>query len=100
MRVFAAALRLGAIVLLAGSCQGDGGAVSVRWRLVDLSTGQAWDANDRSIDYQTECCRADLHTKNKTCAFSPWVVRGVFVQLGDPETGDPIDLGDKKPQAQ
>lgn len=96
MRFFVTLLRVGAIVALA-SCQGDGGAVSVRWRLVDLSTGQAWDANDKSIDSNGVCCRVDDTTK--TCASSPWVVRGVYVQLGDPETGVPIDLGVKEPQA-
>src|ERR1700761_3028371 len=54
-------------LLLAASCQGDGGAVSVRWRLVDLSTGEAWDANTQSIDYKGACCRADLDV-NHTCA--------------------------------
>ncbi|HWE29420.1 MAG TPA: hypothetical protein VHB97_15530 [Polyangia bacterium] len=102
MRFFAAVLALGAIVSIAGlavGCQGDGGAVSVRWRLVDLATGQAWDANDKSINARGVCCRADLDTKNHTCALSPWVVYGVYVQLGDPATGVPMDLGGAEPTA-
>jgi hypothetical protein len=93
-------MRFCVIVLLAAvaiatagvaGCQGNGAAVSVRWRIVDLSTGQAWDANDRSIDYNTVCCRADLDPK-RTCASSTWIVRGVKVVLGDPETDAPTPL--------
>lgn len=87
MRFCSLAVALSVSCVLGAGCQGDGGAVSVRWRLVDLSTGQAWDANDPKITSMGSCCRADLDTKNHTCDASPWVVNDVFVSLRDPTTG-------------
>jgi hypothetical protein len=97
MRFRALALALLGGLASGAGCQGDGGAVSVRWRIMDLSTGQAWDANDKNITYHDVCCRADLDPK-KTCASSSWVVDGVHVSLRDPSTGVPITLTDR-PQA-
>jgi hypothetical protein len=86
MRFCALAVTLTLACALGAGCQGDGGAVSVRWRLVDLSTGQAWDANDPKITSDGSCCRADLDPSH-SCATSPWVVANVFVNLRDPTTG-------------
>ncbi len=83
-------------LLLAAGCQGDGGAVSVRWRIVDLSTGQAWDANDKNIDFQGKfCCRVE----DKTCNSSNWLVYEVYVVLANAETGVAMDLGSEEPIA-
>jgi hypothetical protein len=80
---------LAVAALLAAGCHGNGGAVSVRWRIADLSTGETFDpmstaANDGS------CC-SDLD-EAKQCAFSSiWVVRTVNVTLRDPMTNQPIE---------
>src|SRR6478672_7517988 len=75
-----------ACVAVAG-CQGNGGAVSVRWRIANLSTGQTWDpmsfgANDGS------CC-SDEDPAHNCEATSIWVVRSVSVTLRDPTTDVP-----------
>jgi hypothetical protein len=68
-------------------CQGNGGAVSVRWRIANLSTGQTWDpmsfgANDGS------CC-SDEDAAHNCEPTSIWVVRSVSVTLRDPTTDVP-----------
>lgn len=78
-----------AVAAMLAGCQGNGGAVSVRWRIADLSTGETFDpmstaANDGS------CC-SDLDPA-KQCAFaSIWVVRAVNVTLRDPTSDLPIE---------
>jgi hypothetical protein len=69
------------------ACQGNGGAVSVRWRIANLSTGQTIDpmsaaANDES------CCAA-LDPARQCDPTSTWVVRSVSVILSDPASGEP-----------
>ncbi len=69
-------------------CNGSGGAVSVRWRIADLSTGATFDpagvrANDGS------CC-SDLDVAGNCQPTSIWVVRSVSVTLRDPSTGVPV----------
>ncbi len=76
-----------AALLLVGGCQGNGGAVSVRWRISNLSTGQTFDpmsagANDGS------CC-SDVNGSHMCDPTSIWVVRSVSVVLRDPTTGVP-----------
>jgi hypothetical protein len=80
---------LAVAALLAAGCQGNGGAVSVRWRISDLSTGETFDpmstaANDGS------CC-SDLDPAKQCAVSSIWVVRAVSVTLRDPTTGQPIE---------
>ena len=70
-----------------GGCQGNGGAVSVRWRISNLSTGQTYDpmsaaANDGS------CC-SDVELGGICASTSIWVVQSVSVTLRDPTTGVP-----------
>ena len=77
-------LALVALAAVAG-CQGNGGAVSVRWRIANLSTGETFDpmggvrANDGS------CC-SDRDTAGNCEPSSIWVVRSVIVTLRDPST--------------
>jgi hypothetical protein len=76
------------VALAAGACQGNGGAVSVRWRIANLSTGQTFDpmtarANDGS------CC-SDHDTAGNCLSTSIWVVRSVAVTLRDPTTDQPV----------
>ena len=80
------ALAAAGALLLAG-CQGDGGAVSVRWRINNLSTGATFDpmmaaANDGS------CC-SNVIAGGICDSSSIWVVRSVAVVLQDPTTGVP-----------
>jgi hypothetical protein len=79
---------LAAAALLVAGCQGNGGAVSVRWRIADLSTGETFDpASTAAADHS--CC-SDLDSARQ-CAFSSiWVVRAVNVTLRDPGTDQPI----------
>ncbi|MGZ3438874.1 MAG: hypothetical protein ACXVDD_05140 [Polyangia bacterium] len=79
---------LAVAALLAAGCQGNGGAVSVRWRISDLSTGKTFDPMSAGAS-DGSCC-SDLQ-KNQECAFfSTWVVRAVTVTLRDPMTDEPI----------
>jgi hypothetical protein len=76
-----------ATAALVGGCQGNGGAVSVRWRINNLSTGQTFDpmmaqANDGS------CC-SDVVAGGLCATYSIGVVRSVAVVLQDPITGEP-----------
>jgi hypothetical protein len=75
-------------LMLAAGCQGNGGAISVRWRISNLSTGETFDpmsamANDGS------CC-SDLDPANQCDVISIWVVRAVTVTLRDPTTNLPV----------
>jgi hypothetical protein len=79
---------LAVAAMLAAGCHGNGGAVSVRWRISDLSTGETFDpmstaANDGS------CC-SDLDQAKQCAVVSIWVVRAVTVTLRDPTTDEPI----------
>jgi hypothetical protein len=75
------------------ACQGNGGAVRVRWRISNLSTGETFDpmstgANDGS------CC-SDLDPAKQCAVTSIWVVRSVSVTLRDPTTGAPSGVAPK-----
>ena len=74
--------------LALAACQGNGGAVSVRWRISNLSTGETFDPfNARSND--GSCCSD--HDPARNCAVdSIWVVRAVSVVLRDPSSDEPI----------
>ena len=76
------------VALSVAACQGNGGAVSVRWRISNLSTGETWDPSTaRSND--GSCCSD--HDPSKNCdASSIWVVRSVSVILRDPVTDAPV----------
>jgi hypothetical protein len=74
---------------LCGGCQGSGGAVSVRWRIVELSTGEAFDpgATGQSgvVANHGYCCR--LRDANSDCtAGNAWVVQTVGIVLRDAAT--------------
>lgn len=73
------------LAALAGGCQGSGGAVSVRWRIVNLSTGESFDPGSVKVNSGTGSC---CPTVNYVCtADSPWVVKTVAIVLRDPNTG-------------
>jgi hypothetical protein len=79
---------LGFAALALAACHGNGGAVSVRWRISNLSTGQTFDpmmakANDGS------CC-SDHDVAGECADTSIWVVRSVTVSLRDPSTDAPV----------
>ena len=83
-----------ALAMLAAGCQGPGGAVSVRWRIVDLSTGESFDpsGNEAATD-DGSCCRPP-HPAGQ-CDFSAeWVVRNVSITLRDPTTGELVLAGE------
>jgi len=83
---FLAMLGLAALALV-GGCQGNGGAVSVRWRIANLSTGQTFDPMMVAASDGT-CC-SDVFA-NSCSSISIWVVRSVSVTLRDPSTGLPV----------
>jgi hypothetical protein len=74
--------------LAAGGCQGNGGAVSVRWRIADLSTGETFDPMSAGVNDHS-CC-SDRDSAGNCPVTSTWVVRSVSVTLRDPSTDQPI----------
>lgn len=73
-----------ATAALAG-CQGNQGAVSVRWRIVDLSLGNNYDPKSSNVsDREGACCP---NIMNHQCTFdNPWVIHTLTVTLTDPAT--------------
>ncbi|HWE27564.1 MAG TPA: hypothetical protein VHB97_06145 [Polyangia bacterium] len=79
-------LALAAVTLAA--CNGDGGAVSVRWRIANLSTGETFDPmSARASD--GSCC-SDHDQARQCLPTSIWVVHSVSVVLRDPSTDEPV----------
>ena len=68
-----------ALVILLASCQGKGGAVSVRWRLRDLTTGEQF--NPRDVGVAGGACAHQNPT---------WTIQDVSLVLADPATGVPM----------
>jgi hypothetical protein len=76
------------VALAVAACQGNGGAVSVRWRISNLSTGETWDPSTaRSND--GSCC-SDHDVAGNCDTTSIWVVRSVSVILRDPASDAPV----------
>jgi hypothetical protein len=65
--------------LLCAGCQGDLGAVSVRWHVFDLSTGNSWDP--RGVGQPDGSCQV-------TGAVT-WTILRVHLVLADPTDGRP-----------
>jgi len=78
---------LGLAALALAGCNGNGGAVSVRWRVANLSTGATFDP--MSVGAADHSCCSDLDVAGNCLATSTWVVRSVSVTLRDPSTGQP-----------
>ena len=74
---------------VAAGCQGNGGAVSVRWRVANLSTGATFDPAGNVKANDGSCC-SDLDNAHNCDVGSIWVVRSVDVTLRDPTTGQPV----------
>jgi hypothetical protein len=83
-------LMAGLVVAALGGCQGNGGAVSVRWRVRDLRSGTSWDPTDiaaRDGDSTGVCCPIAPHD---ICdPHNAWIVDAVKILLSDPTTGEP-----------
>ncbi|HEX6835196.1 MAG TPA: hypothetical protein VF334_01420 [Polyangia bacterium] len=75
---------LGLAALALAGCNGNGGAVSVRWRVANLSTGATFDP--MSVAASDHSCCSDLDNAGNCLATSTWVVRSVSVTLRDPST--------------
>ena len=77
-------MRLALVSLLAlAGCQGDGGAVSVRWHIVDLTTGSL--INPRDVGRSDGAC-----AQQTTDAMSPlpsWSITSIHLVLADPQSG-------------
>jgi hypothetical protein len=70
------------------ACLGDGGAISVRWRITELETGALYDPRDVADDSGT-CCQPVAG--EKPCGGLPaWRVTRVRVVLADSNTGQKI----------
>jgi hypothetical protein len=78
---------LGLTALALAGCDGNGGAVSVRWRVANLSTGATFDP--MSVAAADHSCCSDLAPGAVCSPTSTWVVRAVCVTLRDPSTGQP-----------
>jgi hypothetical protein len=90
------------VALALAGCQGNGGAVSVRWRIVDQSTGEQYDPGDYKAN-DGSCCacvgsdgkcetKYDPTTHVPDCA-NPWQIENVSVTLANANTGAPIPDG-------
>jgi hypothetical protein len=82
-------LMMGLVVAALGGCQGNGGAVSVRWRVRDLRSGMSWDPTDIGNRDGAEigvCC--PIAANNICDARNAWIVQDVQIVLADPATGD------------
>jgi hypothetical protein len=69
-------------------CQGNGGAISVRWRIVDLSTGVNYDPGSVK-DVNGFCC-CSRNSDNVCDSSNLWVIKSVSIDLSDATTGVPI----------
>lgn len=74
--------------LWVAGCQGNGGAVSVRWRVANLSTGETFDP--QSVQANDGSCCSNLDDAHNCQVASIWVVRSVDVTLRDPTTDQPV----------
>ena len=73
-------------------CQGSGGAVSVRWRIVDQSTGDSFDPSDVKASDGACCIFRD--SKTGLCLPSnTWEIESVSVNLADATTGAAVPTG-------
>jgi hypothetical protein len=85
-----AAVALG-LALAGAGCEGDGGAVSVRWRIVDLSTLESFDPGASPpmgvADRDGSCCRLQDPSTGACSPGNPYVVQTVAITLRDPITG-------------
>ena len=83
-----------ALFALAAGCRGPGGAVSVRWRIVDLSTGESFDPSGSEASTDDGSCCRQPHPAG-LCEFgTEWEVRTVNITLQDPTTGALVLTGD------
>jgi hypothetical protein len=91
-------LSLAALLLLAlqtGCSDGNQGAVSVRWRITDLSTGVTYDPLDRGASDGSGACVCQAGDRAAGCAASyGWVVHAVRLIVADPESGAPVAVAD------
>lgn len=78
-------------VSLAG-CAGDGAAVSVRWRVVDLSSGGLYDPREQAgSDGACRCVPRNLEGTGGSCAATyGWTVPAVRLVVEDPETREQV----------
>lgn len=84
MRFCTLAALLASTIVVAG-CQGDGGAVSVRWRIVDLSTGSSYDPGSTVSANHGYCC---VNRQGNECSGDNiWIVQTVGIVLRDAGTG-------------
>lgn len=77
-----------------GACRdGDLGAVSFRWRIVDKTTGQYFDPRDQSGE-NASCVRYPNVGIAENCATGGWWVQNVRLVVTDPVTRAPAPLDD------
>lgn len=92
------ALALLLLLLPTAACEGGGGAVSLRWRLIDLQSGVGYDP--KTYDGPDGVCRCgpvSEVTRPDNC--SPeygWTVHRIEVELTDEATGLPVLDGDPR----
>jgi hypothetical protein len=86
-------MRLAALLALScalAGCKPTGGAVSVRWRIVDFSSGDSFDPNENGAA-DGSCCR--FRDQSNLCEpGNVWVVHNVQLVLTNPITGEDVPL--------
>jgi hypothetical protein len=88
----AAALALLAAAVALGGCEGKGGAVSVRWRVVDLASGIIYDPEMLKVD-DGSCC--GNNNNNTFCGSNnSWIIETVSIVLESPSGQSDGGTGD------
>jgi hypothetical protein len=85
----------GLALLAVAGCQGDGGAVTVRWRIVDQSTGSSFDPGDvKAANGACACACIDAtcvtHGSTHGRCVSSWRIDSVSVELANAVSGAPV----------
>lgn len=95
-RLSGGALALLALAALGSGCaDGDLGAVSVRWRLTDLSTGVSYDPMDRAAPDGSGACACAPGDVAAGCGTAGWRVDRVRLEVTDPVSGAPVPIDDR-----
>ncbi len=90
-------LLLVCVLLGLPGCGSEGGAVSVRWRIVDLTTGDQWDPGDVQAANGDCCYYRDTQTNQCTAANAWEIQNDMRIVLADPSTGTVVTLAQPLP---
>ncbi len=76
---------LGFLLLPSSGCQSGGGAVSVRWHIVDLTNGQIIDPQE-NVGPNGSCTAVEPDMSS----LRSWTITRIRLIIADPDTGDEV----------